>query len=250
NEQGIEAVSERLGRQGIETMIEQELMFMGQVYAASMDLILERVRCDETVLLRSALETLPADSIERLFLLMKFLYPIGSIRVAEFNFQSESRSAIAQGLEILDSTLDIANKRALLGVLDRELPMDKLQSLSSLVSYTPMQPSDRLNHLLEMRHFISDWTLACCFHLARRAHWNISGDAIRSSLRHPRGYVREAVLSYVDEQYPQQLERVLQEFQHERDPIVIEQIKKMLKSGAASPTEISKLSPPHVQISK
>ena len=226
--------------QGIEQLIEQELMLMGQVYAASMDLILERVRCDETVLLRSALEILPVDGIDRLFLLMKFLYPIGSIRVAEFNLQSESRSAIAQGLEILDSTLDIASKQALLGVLDRELPMDKLQSLSSLVPYTPMQPSDRLNHLLELRHFISDWALACCFHLARRAHWNISGDAIRSSLRHPRGYVREAVLSYVAEQYPQQLGRVLQGFQNERNPIVSKQVKQMMrKLDASLPEEIS-----------
>ncbi|MBW4527606.1 MAG: HEAT repeat domain-containing protein [Phormidium tanganyikae FI6-MK23] len=245
NEKGIEAVSEQLGRQGVEQLIEQELMFMGQVYAASMDLILERVRCDETVLLRSALETLPADSIERLFLLMKFLYPIGSIRVAEFNFQSESRSAIAQGLEILDSTLDIASKRALLGVLDRELPMDKLQSLSSLVPYTPMQPNERLNHLLELRHFISDWALACCFHLARRAHWDITGEAIRSSLRHPRGYVRESVLSYVAEQYPQQLGRVLQGFRNERDPIVSKQVKQMMqKLGMTLPEEFSQVNRP------
>ncbi len=242
NEKGIEAVSERLGRQGIEELIDQELMFMGQVYAASMDLILERVRCDETVLLRSALETLPTDSIERLFLLMKFLYPIGSIRVAEFNFQSDSRSAIAQGLEILDSTLDIGNKRALLGVLDHELSMDKLQSLSSVVSYTPMQPNERLNQLLELRHFISDWALACCFHLARRARWDLSGDAIRSSLRHPRGYVREAVLSYIAKQYPQQLGRVLQKFQDEHDPIVSKQVKHMMQAlGMTSPEPSSKV---------
>ncbi|MCU0551821.1 MAG: MFS transporter [Leptolyngbya sp. Prado105] len=229
NEKGIDAVAEQLGREGVEKLIEQELMFMGQIYAASMDLILERIRCDETMLLRSALETLPADSLERVFLLMKFLYPIGSIRVAEYNLQSESKAAIAQGLEILDSTLDISSKRALLGVLDRELPMDKLQSLSNLVPYTPMQPSDRLNHVLELRHFLSDWALACCFHLAKRAHWNVSPDAIRSSLRHPRGYVREAVLSYVAAQFPQKLGAVLQGFQDERNPIVVAQVQQMMK---------------------
>ncbi|MBD2082424.1 HEAT repeat domain-containing protein [Leptolyngbya sp. FACHB-17] len=247
NERGIEAVAERLGRAGIEELIEQELMFMGQIYAALMDLIEDRVRCEETKLLRAALEILPKDSIERLFLLMKFLYPIGSIRVAEFNFQSDSRAAIAQGLEILDSTLDIASKRALLGVLDRELPMDKLQSLSSLVPYTPMQPDARLNHLLELRHFISDWALACCFHLSRRARWkNLNPDAIRSGLRHPRGYVREAVLSYVAEQYPQQLGRVLQGFQNERDPIVAKQVKQMMQeSEIILPEEISRVVPRH-----
>jgi hypothetical protein len=238
NEKGIDAVSEQLGRDGIEKLIDQELMFMGQIYAASMDLILERVRCDETMLLRSALETLPADSLERVFLLMKFLYPIGSIRVAEYNLQSESKAAIAQGLEILDSTLDIGSKRALLGILDRDLPMDKLQSLSSLVAYTPMQPYDRLNHLLDLRHFISDWALACCFHLAKRARWGISGDAIRSGLRHPRGYVREAVLSYIEVQFPEKLGKVLQGFQDERNPIVAAQVQAMMKrSGMVAPAE-------------
>lgn len=238
NERGIDAVSEQLGRGGVEQLIDQELMFIGQIYAASMDLILERIRCDETMLLRSALERLPADSLERVFLMMKFLYPIGSIRVAEYNLQSESKSAIAQGLEILDSTLDINSKRALLGVLDRDLPMDKLQSLSSLVPYTPMQPSERLNHLLELRHFISDWSLACCFHLAKRAHWSVSADAIRSSLRHPRGYVREAVLSYIAVQYPQQLGGVLQGLQDERNPIVAAQVREMmLKLGMRPPRQ-------------
>ncbi|MGG6263861.1 HEAT repeat domain-containing protein [Leptolyngbya sp. AN03gr2] len=236
NEQGIEAVSEQLGRQGIEQLIDQELMFMGQIYAASTDLIFERIRCDETTSLQSALAILPADSIERLFLLMKFLYPIGSIRVAEFNFQSESRAAIAQGLEILDSTLDIANKRALLGVLDRELPMDKLQSLSSLAPYTPMQPNDRLNHLLELRHFISDWALACCFHLAKRARWKLDEAATGASLKHPRGYVREAVISYIAQEHPDRIKRVLLKYQNDRDPIVSKQVKQMMQQlGMTSP---------------
>jgi HEAT repeat protein len=37
NEAGIEGVLDRLGRSGVETLIEQELLFLGQIYAALID---------------------------------------------------------------------------------------------------------------------------------------------------------------------------------------------------------------------
>ncbi len=229
-ERGIEALVDRFGRKGIEQLIDQELMFIAQVYAALSDLIPERIRCEETDLLRNALSYLPPDGIERLFLLMKFLYPISAIQAAEFNIQSGSRSMMAQGLEILDNTLDVTSKRAFLALIDRPLMMDKLQSLSDLVPYTPMRPHDRVNHLLDLRHFISDWSLACCFHLANRAQWMLTDDQIRAGLHHPRGAVREAVLSYLQARSPQNLIKVLPYFQHDRDPIVATQAKQLSKA--------------------
>jgi hypothetical protein len=180
-------------------------------------------------MLRNALESSPQDAIARLFLLMKFLYPITSIQAAAFNLQSASRSNVAQGLEILDNTLDITNKRAFLDLLDRPLLMDKLQSLAELVPYTPMMPHNRVKHLLELRHFLSDWALACCFHLAKGERWSLTSDQILSCLAHPRGFVREAVLSYVElASSPQVLRKLLLNMQSDPDLIVKIQVKKIL----------------------
>ncbi|WP_202924971.1 HEAT repeat domain-containing protein [Myxacorys almedinensis] len=227
-ERGIEMVLDKLGRRGIEALIDQEMMFIGQVYGALADLIPERLRAQEADMLRNALQDSPTDGIERLFLLMKFLYPISAIQVASFNLQSESRVNVAQGLEILDNTLDIVNKPAFLGLLDRTLLIDKLQILSQLVMYVPMRPHDRVKHLLDLRHFISDWTLTCCFHLARRERWTLTSDQILSSLRHPTGYVREAVLSYLRLASPQALARLLPDLQHDRNPIVVSEVKRLM----------------------
>ncbi|MCY7277941.1 MAG: HEAT repeat domain-containing protein, partial [Phormidesmis sp. CAN_BIN44] len=134
-ERGIEAVLDRLGRRGVEQLIDQEIMLIGQVYAALVDLAPGRTQGQEADFLRRALRDMPTDAIERLFLLMKFLYDLGTIQVASFNLQSGSLSNQAQGLEILDNTLDIPSKQALLALLDRTLDREKLQSLSSLVAY-------------------------------------------------------------------------------------------------------------------
>ncbi|MCY7276737.1 MAG: MFS transporter, partial [Phormidesmis sp. CAN_BIN44] len=113
-ERGIEAVLDRLGRRGVEQLIDQEIMLIGQVYAALVDLAPGRTQGQEADFLRRALRDMPTDAIERLFLLMKFLYDLGTIQVASFNLQSGSLSNQAQGLEILDNTLDIPSKQALL----------------------------------------------------------------------------------------------------------------------------------------
>ncbi len=230
-EKGIEAVLDQIGRRGIEALIDQELMFIGQIYAAQADLMPERVYGREADMLRQALEHLPQDAIDRLFLFMKFLYPITSIQAAAFNLQSDSRSNVAQGLEILDNTLDISNKRAFLGLLDRTLLVDKLQSLAELAPYTPMRPHDRVKHLLELRHFLSDWALACCFHLAKGERWSLTSDQILSCLAHPRGFVREAVLSYVElASSPTVLKKLLTNLRTDPDRIVGRQVKKMLEA--------------------
>jgi hypothetical protein len=98
---------------------------------------------------------------------MKFLYPISAIQAGAFNVESESRSNVALGLEILDNTLDIPQKTSVLSILDRRSPEEKMACLEEWVPYQPMSPSDRLRRLIEFRHFLPDWSLACCFHLAK-----------------------------------------------------------------------------------
>lgn len=229
-ERGIEAVLDRLGRRGIEQLIDQELMLIAQVYAALADLIPDRLPGEEADLLRRTLADLPNDAIERTFALMKFLYPLSAIQAAAFNLQSGSRANIAQGLEILDNTLDISQKRAFLALFDHTLLSDKLQSLSELVPYTPTSPLDRVKVLLDLRHFLSDWSLACCFHVARQAQWRLASDQIQAALNHPRGFVRESALGYLELASPQRLAKLLPSFQHDRDPLVAKQAQHWLKS--------------------
>ncbi len=228
-EKGIEAVLDRLGRRGVEQLIDQEIMFIGQIYAALVDLTPERARGQEADLLRRSLRDLPSDGIDRLFLLMKFLYSLNSIQVASFNLQSGSKSNMAQGLEILDNTLDIPSKRALLAILDSNRDVDKLQSLAGIVGYTPMNPHDRLRYLLDLRHFLSDWSLACCFHLARQSRWSLTSEQILACLNHPKGFVREAVLSYLQLASPSALTRILPLLQNDPDRLVASQVKQMME---------------------
>jgi hypothetical protein len=241
---GIEGVLDRVGRSGVEILLEQELMFIGQIYAALLDLsgtIAEsntlfysdgdgngKMTTDYGELLLRALSFLESDAIDRCFLLMKFLYPLGAIQAADFNIRSESRSHVARGLEILDNTVDIARKRALINVLDQNSYNEKLEGLAELVPYQPMVKSDRLRRLLELRHFLSDWALACCFHLARSARWSLTAEQTLVCLRHPTGFVREAVLAYLKVASTRALRELLPQLQNDSDRLVASQVKQMI----------------------
>jgi HEAT repeat protein len=228
-EAGIDTVVDQLGRSGLETFIEQEFLFLGQVYAAILDLTREKIAGQEADLLRRALEDLQTDLLERCFLLMKFLYPISAIQAASFNLASQSRSNIALGLEILDNTLDIPQKRAFLSILDRRSPEEKMDCLEEWVPYQPMNPGDRLRRLIEFRHFLPDWTLACCFHLAKALHYSLTSEATLVCLRHPTGFVREAVLAYLREASPRACLEVLPALKNDSDRLVASQVQQMLE---------------------
>lgn len=234
-EAGIEGVLDRLGRSGIETLIEQELLFLGQAYAALLDINAEKISGREADLLRRALEDLQTDLFDRCFLLMKFLYPASAIQAAAFNLESESRSNIALGLEILDNTLDLPNKRAILGILDRRSTAERMSNLAELVPYQPMNVSDRLRRLIEFHHFMPDWALACCFHLARTAPCSLSPEVTLICLRHPTGFVREAVLAYLKAASPRACSDLLPMLKNDSDRLVAAQVQQMmLELGMAS----------------
>lgn len=227
-ESGVEAVLERLGRGGIVTLITQELQFLAHLYAGLVDLIPDPLGTEEADLLRRSLRDAETDTINRLFLLMQFLYDSSKIRAAAFSLQSNSRDSIARGLEILDSTIDLSNKSILLNILDRQSDAEKLQNLSHLVHYQPLQPSQRLRYLLDLRHFLSDWSLACCFHLARYRQWRLDAEQVIVCLRHPTGFVREATLAYLKVVSPQTLAQVLPRFKNDPDRLVSMQVRQMM----------------------
>lgn len=227
-EGGIEGVLDRIGRSGVETLIDQELMLMGQIYQALIGLNPEETVGREANLLRRALRDVISDSVDRLFLLMKFLYPLGSIQAAAFNLKSGVRTNMARGLEILDNTLDIPSKRILLSILDRRADEEKLQSLSELIEIESLSASDRLRRLVDLRHFISEWPLACCFHLARASRWSLTGEQTLACLNHPKSFVREAVLAYLKVASPRALAELLPRMKNDRDRLVASQVKEMM----------------------
>lgn len=224
---GIETVLDRMGRSGVEMLIDQELMFMGQVIAARVDLGRE-LKDNEAQLLQRALQDSLMDAIDRCFLLMKFLYPMGAIQAAAFNFRSGSPSDMARGLEILDQTIDIPTKRVLLSVLDRNSEQEKLQTLGALVVYQPLEERDRVRRLLSLRHFLSDWSLACCFHLARSARWNLTAETTLYCIRHTTGFVREAAISYLRVASERALMELLPKLKQDPDPLVAAQVQQMM----------------------
>ncbi|MEG4532482.1 HEAT repeat domain-containing protein [Microcoleus sp. D2_18a_D3] len=243
SEAGIEGVLDRIGRSGLETLIEQELMFIGQIYAALVDLsgvttygnFSDREANstgapgnDTAQLLQRALAGLEADAKDRCFLLMKFLYPLDTVQAAAFNIASGQPSLLARGLEILDNTVDIARKRSLINLLDQHSEREKLSNLSELMVYKPLAPSDRLRRLLELRHFLSDWALACCFHLAREARWSLTAQQTLVCLQHPTGFVREAVLAYLKIASPRALVELLPRLQNDPDNLVSAQVGEMM----------------------
>ncbi len=230
-ERGIEAVADRLGRSGIGTFIDQELLFLAHLYASLLDLNADRVSGEAATLLRRSLRDAEQDTFDRLFLLMRFLYDGSTIQAAASSIDFDTRDSVARGLEILDNTLDLPSKRALLQVLDRQSDPEKLKSLSEFLPHQPMSPSQRLRHLVELRHFLSDWTLACCFHLARQQRWSLTAEQTLSCLRDPTGYVREAVLAYLQTVSPKTLHNLLPHLKDDPDRLVRSQIQDILTRG-------------------
>ncbi|MEO0407470.1 MAG: MFS transporter, partial [Cyanobacteria bacterium P01_A01_bin.135] len=231
-EDGIEALNDFLGRTGIEQLIGQELYFIAQIYAAELDIKAQDASWKEhgtAVLLRRSLQDQRQDATGRLFLLMQFLYPSDTISAAAFNLQSESSDNIARGLEILDNTVDLSVKRVLLVVLDpHRSTLDHVQALADLVPYQPLSASARLRHLLNLRTFLSDWSVACCYHLARDAHWRLNPDQVVWGAKHPTGFVREAVLGYLAVASPGVLKAVLPQLRRDPSPLVAQQARELM----------------------
>lgn len=227
-EAGIDAVLDRLGRSGVETLIGQELMFMGQIYATTVDVKAANIEVPETDLIFKALEGDLTDAAERCFLLMKFLYSPDTIQAAAFNLRSGSPSDMARGLEILDQTVDIFSKRELLTVLERHSDEEKLRNLTGIIAYQPLEARDRIRRLLSLRHFLSDWSLACCFHLARSLRWNLTAEPTLACLRHPTGFVREAAIAYLKVASPRALSELLPKLKQDPDRLVAAQVQQIM----------------------
>ncbi len=235
----IDGVLDRmLGRSGIESLLNTELAFAGQILAAKVDLSPAQVAGTEADLLREALNDLQNDATERLFMLLRFISPANAIQAAQVSLNG-SIASWARGIEILDNVLDVASKRSILILLDRRPDTDKLKLLaatSPLVPYESLPPHDRLRQLLDLRNFLSDWAIACCFHLARVQRWNLTAEHTLASLQHPTGFVREAVLTYLSVASPRALRELLPRMQQDDDRLVLAQVKQLITTYNLEPS--------------
>ena len=282
NTHGTDSIADTLGRSEIEALLEQDLMLIGQVTAAILD-ITGRVKSrDLEEMLYRSLQGVQTDAIDRIFLLMQFLYESETIQAAAYSLKSGFTEDIAQGLEILDTKVDIPQKRALLIILENNMALSnkvavapsrkkqnrlskknakknaqlsvlsqtkapraaqwrlsrqekiglelQLQSLSSSLNYQPLEPLDRVKQLLDLRHFLSDWVAACCFHLVRSEGWTLERDQILSGLRGGSSLLRESAMLYLyNAQQRNQTKsaflKVLPRMQNDADPLLRRQIQ-------------------------
>jgi hypothetical protein len=185
----------------------------------------DQLSTTEAGLLIDSLQNEAINSLERIFLMMKLLYSASAIQAAAFNILSDSKSSLARGMEILDNTVDLSVKQIILSVVDNRSIAEKLSVLANLHAYKPLPPSDRLQQLVDLRYCLSDWTLACCFHVARTQFWRVPADAMLKCLEHPTGFVRESVISYLQVASPRSLVKVLPHLLKDRDSLVLAQAR-------------------------
>ncbi|MEO1069710.1 MAG: MFS transporter, partial [Cyanobacteria bacterium J06638_6] len=192
-------------------------------------------------LLREALDGLQNDATERLFMLLRFVSPANAIQAAQVSLGG-SVAAWARGIEILDNVVDVANKRSILILLDRRSDGEKLKLLAAstpLISYQPLPPRDRLRQVLDLRNFLSDWAIACCFHLARVERWNLTAEHTLALLQHSTGFVREAVLAYLAVASPRALRELLPLMEQDTDRLVMAQVKQLINTYNLEPSSSS-----------
>jgi hypothetical protein len=244
-QEGIVCLVDRLLESRVKNLIEKEVRFLGEIYAAYIDFNIgnggkkHQLSQSYTIckLLQNALLELEIDVKERLLLLLELLYPPEKIKAVAFHLRSESTKNLARGLEILELTVNLQLKSVLLNILDRRSPQEKLQKLieKEILEYQQMAISHRLQILITFKDSLSDWCLACCFHFAQVARIRLTSEQILSSLRHPTGFVREAVITYLSVVSPRVLLELLPQLQKDPHPLVAAQVKQlMVASGLSS----------------
>ncbi|MBD2357881.1 MFS transporter [Tolypothrix sp. FACHB-123] len=219
----------------VETLIKEELKFLGDIYAAYIDFTLQQNLKNQDAkvvfeLLQRALLELEIDVQERLLMLLKLLYSPEKMQAAAFNIRSDSGVNLARGLEILDHTVNLSCKSLLLNILDRRSHEEKLYLLTAagLGEYQQLSISDRLRRLLTISNFLSEWCLACCFHFAQVSQIRLTVPEIMIALRHPTGFVREAAIAYLSVVSHRIILKLLPQLQKDKHPLVIAQVKKLM----------------------
>ncbi|MBW4475678.1 MAG: MFS transporter [Tolypothrix brevis GSE-NOS-MK-07-07A] len=249
--EGIISLVYGLYQKKVEMLIEQEISFLGEIYAACIDFKIPKEISANYIdfktekhqitpreitilsLLKRALLELEINVKERLMMLLKLLYSQDNIQAAAFNLRSESAVNLARGLEILEHTVNLPSKSVLVNIFDQRSPEEKLQHIVSkgMAEYQQMLLSDRTCRLISQGNLLSDWCLACCFHFAQVACIPLPIPEIMATLRHPTGFVREAAIAYLSVVSPRVLLELLPQLKNDPHPLVVAQLKKLMVDG-------------------
>jgi hypothetical protein len=65
--------------------------------------------------------------------------------------------------------------------------------------------------------------------LARQSRWSITADHTLACLRHPKGFVREAVLAYLKMASPRALAKLLPMLKNDPDRLVADQVRQIVR---------------------
>ncbi|WP_066378749.1 MULTISPECIES: hypothetical protein [unclassified Anabaena] len=225
----------------VEILIDQELRFLGEIYAAYLDLqphlTYNNHLTNQRVviiheLLQRALQEIEWDVRERLLLLLRLLYSPEKMQAAAFNLRSESGVNLARGLEILEHTVNLPTKSLLLNILDQRSPQEKLHYLieTGLIEYQQLAIGDRLRRMLALGNFLSDWCLACCFHFAQVNRIRLTIEEILLALHHPTAFVREAAIAYLNVVSQRVLQELLPYLQKDSHPLVAAQVQELIQN--------------------
>ncbi|MEM9924354.1 MAG: MFS transporter [Cyanobacteria bacterium P01_D01_bin.50] len=251
--QAILALVDSSYKNRVQILIERELKLLGQIYAASVDFKTQgeiyaayiEFKTGETLqsfhskrkvvalcrLAQKSFVELEIDIKERLFLLLKLLYPLDKINAAAYNLNSKSGVTLARGLEILEHTINLSCKNILINIFDRRPAMEKVQKLveAELLQYEQMAVNERTRKLLELENSLSDWCWACCIHFAQVARIKLKTTQIKASLRHPCGFVREAAAAYLSAASPRLFIKLIPQLKQDSHPLVIAQIQEFIE---------------------
>ena len=98
---------------------------------------------------------------------------------------------------------------------------------------------ERVHCLRELRHFLSDWALACCFQLAYQQRWRINPDHAIAGIRHPTGFVREAAIVYIHAASPRTFHDLYPSLRRDPNPLVSALAEKLrlMRTPAHSPVK-------------
>lgn len=211
---GIRAVQQILGkRTGIMALLQEELWLLGHLYGALVDLAPKNLDAKnvtpsaEVRVFRDALIEQQRNVGERVLLLLQFLYPGKSMKLAARKLRD--RHSVPQGLAILERLLDPEIKPRVQAVFEAQSASKKLAQLKRWVAYEPLPGQQRLRALLSLSPGLDDWPHACAFHLAYQRQWRVSDDQLLHGLNHPNPAVQEAAKSYLGDISSGTLDRLL-----------------------------------------
>ncbi len=128
-------------------------------------------------------------TIERIFKLLRVLYPRHPVETVQRNLQSPYSAIRANSLELLDNVLDPGTRRCLLPLLEESDPARLSSSGDALFPLLHLNAKQWLYRLLVSEH---DWTVVCALETVGRLQDQAFESTVRMTLSNPSPLVREA----------------------------------------------------------